>query len=122
MESERTVTLSATATQMTQGAINEAVIINTPHELSEVSAMGFSIKASDALTLESVIRRAYASEINVGLQSFWDAGFHVWIGDDVNGLQAQDNFAVEDLADVPAWIDEAIRRIYSDSDYAEGLV
>ena len=35
--------------------------------------------------LSDVLAALYASEINCGLESFWDGGFRVWIGDPLNG-------------------------------------
>jgi hypothetical protein len=29
------------------------------------------------------------SEINAGVQTFYDAGMRVWIGDDLNGIQSE---------------------------------
>jgi len=35
--------------------------------------------------LSQILRALYAHEINVGMQSFWDGGWDVWFGDDMNG-------------------------------------
>ena len=39
--------------------------------------------------MEVLFKDLYDSEINVSLSWFWDAGFTVKIGDDVNGFVAQ---------------------------------
>jgi hypothetical protein len=39
--------------------------------------------------LESVLQQLHDSEINAGVQTFYDAGMRVWIGDEVNGIQAE---------------------------------
>jgi len=47
--------------------------------------------------LVSVIQSLYASEINAGLQSDWDAGFAVWLG--YSGRRVTETFTVEQFAD-----------------------
>jgi hypothetical protein len=37
--------------------------------------------------LESVLQQLHDSEINAGVQTFFDAGMRVWIGDEMNGIR-----------------------------------
>lgn len=65
-----------------------------------------------------ILAALYASEINVGLQSFWDAGYRVWLGDQSNGRRCVRDFAAHELQDMPQWLDEMARVHYPKSDYA----
>ena len=42
--------------------------------------------------LDRVLQGLHDSEINAGVQTFFDAGMRVWIGDEVNGIQAETVF------------------------------
>ena len=64
------------------------------------------------MTLEQAIFRLYESEINCGLESFWDSGVTVWIGDEMNGRKAEKQFASDELADAPNWIISKAQEIY----------
>jgi hypothetical protein len=39
--------------------------------------------------LEHILQQLHDSEINAGVQTFDDAGMRVWIGDEMNGIQAE---------------------------------
>src|SRR5258708_19230594 len=39
--------------------------------------------------LERVLQQLHDSEINAGVQAFYDAGMRVWIGDELNGIKAE---------------------------------
>jgi hypothetical protein len=39
--------------------------------------------------LEHILHQLHDSEINAGVQTFYDAGMRVWIGDEANGIQAE---------------------------------
>ena len=39
--------------------------------------------------LEHVLQQLRDSEINAGVQTFFDAGMRIWIGDEMNGIQAE---------------------------------
>jgi hypothetical protein len=62
--------------------------------------------------LETVLGALYAHEINCGLQSFWDGGWSVWIGDDMNGVRAEADFQRDQLTDIPAWLADNAERLY----------
>jgi hypothetical protein len=69
------------------------------------------------MDLLDTIRRLCASEINCGLETRWDAGLLVWIGDGVNGRRAQAEFQLEHLDDAARWLDSQARRLFPSSDY-----
>lgn len=65
--------------------------------------------------LAAILAALYAHEINVGLQSFWDGGWDVWIGDEMNGKRCETTFMDRDMGvstDIPAWLVEQAERIY----------
>lgn len=70
------------------------------------------------MNLEETIKALYESEINCGLQSFWDGGFEVWLGDEHNGIMACQNFAASELDRAGDWLGDKAREIYPDSLYA----
>jgi hypothetical protein len=39
--------------------------------------------------LECILQQLHDSEINARVQTFYDAGMRVWIGDEANGIQAE---------------------------------
>jgi hypothetical protein len=39
--------------------------------------------------LERILQQLHDSEINAGVQTFYDAGMRIWIGDEANGIQAE---------------------------------
>jgi hypothetical protein len=38
---------------------------------------------------EQILQQLHDSEINAGVQTFYDAGMRVWIGDEANGIQSE---------------------------------
>lgn len=68
-------------------------------------------------TLPEVLAGLYASEINCGLSSFWDAHWECWIGDEMNGLKAEESFVR--LDDVAGWLHDQAIRSYPNSAYAK---
>lgn len=57
-------------------------------------------------SLESVLRELYGREINVSIASFYDAGWTVRIGDEMNGYTAEREFGGVDLGQIGDWIAE----------------
>ena len=45
---------------------------------------------------------AYDSEIDISVSSFWDDGWSIGIGDDMNGYDAEKNFPSEKLDEAAA--------------------
>ena len=80
-------------------------------------------------TLEQVLQRRHDSEINAGVQTFYDAGMRIWIGDKLNGIQSErtinrtGNFADPrkwpEGVTAASWLHETALRLYPDSKYAK---
>jgi hypothetical protein len=78
--------------------------------------------------LESVLQQLHDREINAGVQTFYDAGMRVWIGDS-NGIHAETtinrtaNFAAprkwQEGVTAASWLHEVALRLYPDSKYAK---
>lgn len=79
-------------------------------------SQGF-MRAFERDDLPKVMRRLYASEINCGIQSFWDGGWSAWIGDELNGYRAEEiNF--DTLNEIAEWLHEKALLHYPTSGYA----
>lgn len=63
-------------------------------------------------TLDTVLALLYAHEINCGLSSFWDGGWSVWIGDEMNGYRAEADFGPGQYGDIPTWLADNAERLY----------
>ena len=69
------------------------------------------------------------SEINAGVQTFYDAGMKVWIADQSNGIQSETtinrtaNFAAPrkwpEGVTAASWLHEVALRLYPESEYAK---
>jgi hypothetical protein len=79
--------------------------------------------------LEQILQQLHDSEINAGVQTFYDTGMRVWIGDESNGIYAETtinrtaNFAAprkwpEGVTAV-SWPHEVALGLYPDSEYAK---
>lgn len=68
------------------------------------------------MTLDEVLDKLYNSEINWHISSFWDNGFDVKLGDEMNGFDAETNVATS--TEAAAWLDEQARKWYQRSKYA----
>ena len=92
-----------------------------------------TILPADGPSLETVLARLYRSEINVSISTFWDGGWDVKLGDDMNGFEAETTIfcpsgdishqrTLEDvragLAQVACWLDGVARERYPESQYA----
>jgi hypothetical protein len=64
----------------------------------------------------SIMQRLYDSEINAWITSFWDDGFYVRLGDEMNGFRAEGHCMTWN--EVERWLDEQARIYYPDSVYA----
>jgi len=64
------------------------------------------------------MQRLYDSEINVAVSSFWDDGFYVKLGDEMNGYRAEGR--CQTWADVEEWLEGMARIHYPDSAFARG--
>ena len=70
--------------------------------------------------LESVLAALYGSEINCGLESFWDGGFRVWIGDHLNGHFVEDRIPSDRADTMSMWFIQNATAIFPESRFARG--
>jgi hypothetical protein len=63
---------------------------------------------SPRISLLGALRELYAREINVLIESDWDNGFTVAIGNQRNRFAAQKHFAVEELDHAAGWLQETV--------------
>ena len=68
--------------------------------------------------LMTVPQRLYDSEINYGISCFWDGGWEVALGDDMNGHKAE--ASLDSYNEVLVWLDQQARKHYPESYYATG--
>lgn len=66
------------------------------------------------MTLEQLLARMYACEINCRIASFWDAGWDVWLGDEMNGWKEKG------WAETPAEIEPLLNSML-DKHYPQAL-
>jgi hypothetical protein len=68
---------------------------------------------------EALIQRLYDNEINLMVQfsSFYDGGFIVKIGDNLNGFRAEDQ--VKTWNEVEKWLRTKVVELYPDSKFAK---
>jgi hypothetical protein len=71
------------------------------------------------MNLIEQLQNVYNSEINFTIASFWDGGFDIKIGDDLNGVKASGN--CDSFEDTAKWIIENALRCYPDSDFAKSF-
>ncbi len=71
--------------------------------------------------LESELQLIYDSEINVRIESFWDGGYRVAVGDELNGLHWHKDAKGDVAAILPA-LQSLIKAHYPDSTYAKSLM
>jgi hypothetical protein len=50
---------------------------------------GSGMSLTRMATLEQVLQQLQDSEINAGVQTFYDTGMRVWIGDEANGIRTE---------------------------------
>lgn len=71
------------------------------------------------MNLLDVMQRLYKSEINFSISTFWDAGYTVRLGDDMNGFVADDGPYYYAFDEIAGALDRMARKHYPDSDYAK---
>ena len=62
--------------------------------------------------LGQILRALYAHEINVGMQSFWDGGWDVWFGDDMNGRRTAEHFDPDSFDEIADWLKRTAEDYY----------
>lgn len=70
--------------------------------------------------MENLLQELYKSEINFRISTFWDEGFKVEIGDEMNEFVAE--FSSHDLSECMNWLQNKAVEIYPDSKFAKSLV
>ena len=67
--------------------------------------------------MNGMLQDLYDNEINFSIAGFWDAGFHVKLGDDVNGFPAAARVATLEAA--VQWLQAHAIERYPDSAFAK---
>jgi hypothetical protein len=94
------------------------------HQLPRSEPDGQPIESSH---LEHILQQLHDSEINAGVQTFYDAGMRVWIGDEANGIQAEATINRTAAARLKwpegitaaSWLHETAMRLFPDSPYVK---
>jgi hypothetical protein len=71
--------------------------------------------------LTATIRALSESDISVGLQTAQGGGLLLWIGDEIQGLEAQRGFRFDELEAAVKWLRHAACVCYPASSYAQHL-
>lgn len=66
--------------------------------------------------LSCIMADLYASEINFQISAFFDAGFTVWLGDDMNGFVAKTQ--MDTYEEAVLWLRDISIKKYPSSDFA----
>ena len=61
------------------------------------------------LDLITVLRKLYASEVNVSIESDWDNGYTVGFGNQRNGITVSEHFDASELDRAAEWLDDKAR-------------
>jgi hypothetical protein len=69
-------------------------------------------QAWNADSLSAILDALYSHEINVGMQSFWDAGWTVWLGDEMNGSRTEREFDRDQFDLIPQWLKRTAEDLY----------
>lgn len=62
--------------------------------------------------LVTILDALYDHEINHGLQSFWDDGWHAWLGDEMMGKRVDKHFARYEIRAIAPWLKRAAEDHY----------
>lgn len=68
---------------------------------------------SEQYRLDEMLHYAYENETNVQINSFWDNGYDVKIGDDMNGYSHEMNFAKDEIFKIGKWIYDSLQDRYN---------
>lgn len=84
---------------------------------ADVARIWTRVMTDNAAATETfeVMSKLYACEINCGVETFWDNGLTAFIGDALNGRQAQEAFPFDRMRDIPGWLLDNARRLYPDA-------
>ena len=65
------------------------------------------------MDLLAILHKLYDAEINVSIESAWDNGYTVAIGNEGRGLQSDDeHFTVDELDRLPDWLETKARGLH----------
>ena len=64
------------------------------------------------VSLQIAMSSLYRHEINCGIKCFWDGGWDVWIGDDLNGVRAETSLLPDELDQAGSWLMATAMRLY----------
>jgi hypothetical protein len=64
------------------------------------------------MTLDDAITTLYVREINCGVETFWDGGMTVWIGDRINGHKVETTFSRQRMGEAAQWLLDEAARLY----------
>jgi hypothetical protein len=109
--------------RVVRGTTGEVVSPAQHHIFSAADEIGPVPDGAPRRNLQQVFCELLESEINAGLQTFAFGIVRVWIGDELNGIDAQAeltprNPAWGDDEAIAHWLHEAALRLYPGSDYA----
>lgn len=71
--------------------------------------------------MEQELKKMYDSEINVQISSFWDGGWRIALGDELNGYIHPEYDIIEEVEDIIPSLQELILKHLPDSTYAKNL-
>lgn len=71
--------------------------------------------------LQAVLQDLYKSEINFNLSTFWDAGYTIQLGDDMNGFKDESEM-LDSLDDVAVELVRMTTKHFPDSDFAKKYI
>jgi len=71
--------------------------------------------------LEQELKKLYDSEINVSITSFWDGGWRVALGDELNGFK-RPNWDTCELHEIVDALQKLALEYYPDSTYSKNLI
>lgn len=64
------------------------------------------------VSLQTAMATLYRHEINCGISCFWDGGWDVWIGDEMNGRRAETNLLPGELDQAGSWLLATAMRLF----------
>lgn len=67
--------------------------------------------------MKNLIKSLYESEINVTISWFWDGGFEIKIGDEMNGFKS--TFTTNDLSVLEQHLEMKAKELYPESKFAK---
>jgi hypothetical protein len=71
--------------------------------------------------MEEELQKLYNSEINVQISCFWDGGWSVALGDNMNGYKKPD-FDTCEISEIIPTLQELAKKHYPNSKYVQDLL